>query len=78
MAYCTEYEKLENDKQAEFLAKLIHAIQKDNYCFSHAEHIIILAAKKGIYKNVKFGRDALLSENQNTLTTETFSSGVAK
>lgn len=64
MAYCKAYEDLENDEQVEIIAKLIHAIQKDESCFHRALHIIIYARENGIYKGVKFGRDAILNEVQ--------------
>lgn len=76
MAYCTEYEKIENDEQAEFLARLIHIVQKDSYSFRRAAELISGAYARGLFDKVKFGRDALMNEqnkiyNEPALTTDT-------
>jgi hypothetical protein len=62
MAYCEAYGKLENDEQAEFLAKLIYLVQTDPTAFDIASGVINYGQVKGLYSRVKFGRDALLNE----------------
>jgi hypothetical protein len=63
MALCESYNKLDEFEQAEYIAKVIHAIQHNPYCFKQGQAIIKYATDKGAYDRVKFGRDALIDNN---------------
>jgi len=62
------YNELDENQQAEFIAKLIVVIQKDEVSFHDAQKIVKHGERIGIFDNIKIGHHAVYQEN-NLLTT---------
>jgi hypothetical protein len=71
MALCESFKQLDKEDQDLYITMLAHAVKNDEVSFVYGKKIIEIAQQKGQFNRVLFGRDALLAEKPDTLTSET-------
>lgn len=64
---CENYLELSPKEKVEFIGKLIHAVQSDNYTFNKAVLIINRAEKKGLYAGVTINPSTQLTDDKTIL-----------
>ncbi len=62
---CTEFMKLDDQEQKEFIGELVHAAMSSNWGFESAKEIISFVKMQGKFIGVKIGNDAFRDTSED-------------
>lgn len=68
---CSNYQSLTPLEKAQFIGKIVHAVQNDNICFIAGNMIIKSAEESGYFEGVK-----ILDNGEDKISTDSVGSNV--